>query len=192
MKISTLIIIVLLGVIAYALLNPRAPVMVERAEKVPAAAIKPQTPAESGADFETLQLRFPSALVKAAVEGKWDEAATKASYEDALRGMKRWEIHANVVQHLPGGRLLLSGAVFDPKVRAASTTQFVLFGHPHAKEFADGDMVDCLGGLTGMYESSGRTVREFAFVTDPAAEAPAAPGAWMYNDSRGVLNKRAR
>lgn len=145
MKLSTLIIIVLLGAIAYALWNPPARPVAKSEDVTPAP-----TPKKSEA--ETL----PIAEVKKRL---------RKMYEDKPRYM----FYASVVQHLSDGPLLIHGYTPMHNGRMAGNGDFAVLDIPGAEKIADGTQLNFfLGCFIGTYEyttvnGSNRTIPEVLY-----------------------------
>lgn len=117
------------------------------------------------------------------------------------------EVHATIERHLSSGHLLVSGAAFDPKLRAASTKLFAIFGFPDAGQIADGEKIDCyarrletmtVGGVTVLeylcVPTNGRRLPRFGSYTPNFAAAKPSlhskPGDWMRRGYENPLERR--
>lgn len=195
MKASTLIIIVLLGVIAYSLLTGGRVSTVSAPTSEKAAA--PSTPAAP----RTPTPKVTAFVLKHADPGDYEAAQKRL--EESLHKFSVHEIHATVVRHLPTGHLLMSGAAFDPKVRVANTDTFTLFGVPDADLIADGEGIDCYARVLEPMQVGGSTLYEFIYVPPGNRKLPRfnahapvpkvtpipKPGSWMFEPGRTSLQR---
>ncbi len=164
MKLTTLIIIGLLGASAWRLWTD-AP---QSTAALNAQKVAPAPKADIPTRAQTLPV-MPGTLRNLIGEG--GEARAMEEWKKYLRTAQQMELHGTVRRHLEDGHVVATADVMDPKVRVADTERLLLFGLPEADRMADGDIFDCFAVAGDVLKGAdGEQVREYVWV-DPAGRS---------------------